>query len=387
MNRVVLVVCILLCLPLVINAQKKPAVATSSLCTKDNALDTAKQQILQTRTFDNQVQRIAVLLRAADLLWPHEPDKALAVFMEAFDLAVQNFKENGDVVNRTSKSQFAAAIPQPDQRFKVITALAKRDPARARKLSDQMLQDEAREMADKPAVDNLTKRRAGEKMLAVARELVPNDMPSAINFARQSLQYPASMFLAQFFYQLAKTNRQVADQFYVEALAAYDSKPMDQLLYLSAYPFGNQRDAGEMPGYTIYTVPEGFVPSPGLQRSFIQVLLTRSEAALATAVDPKSSYRYPDHAQLWFALTRLEKQIQDNFPGLAEVATRTKDRLFASLDQTMQQGVTGQIASDNAPKRSFDEQVEAAEKQKDRGAARSATNIRCNGSVEGRTCR
>jgi hypothetical protein len=68
MNRVVLVICILLGVPHVINAQKKPAVATSSLCTRDNALDTTKQQILFTRTFDNQVQRIAVLIRAADLL-------------------------------------------------------------------------------------------------------------------------------------------------------------------------------------------------------------------------------------------------------------------------------------------------------------------------------
>lgn len=47
MNRVVLAVCILLCLPLVITAQKKPVVTTSAL---------------QTRTFDNQPQRIAVLI-------------------------------------------------------------------------------------------------------------------------------------------------------------------------------------------------------------------------------------------------------------------------------------------------------------------------------------
>ena len=78
MNRVVLAVCILLGVPLVINAQKKPAVATSSLCTRDNALDTAKQQILFTRTFDNQIHRITVLIRAADLLWPHDQEKALA---------------------------------------------------------------------------------------------------------------------------------------------------------------------------------------------------------------------------------------------------------------------------------------------------------------------
>jgi hypothetical protein len=367
MKRVVLVVFTLLCLPLVINAQKKPAIATSALCTKDNALDTTKQQILSTRTFDNQVHRIAVLIRAADLLWPHDQEKALATFMEAFDLAVQNFKENGDVVNRTSKSQFAAVIPQPDQRFKVIAALAKRDPARARKLSEQVLQDEAREAADKPADDDQTKSRAAEKLLSLARGLVPDDVNAAVNFARQSFRYPATLNLPAFIYHVAKTNKPAADQLYVEALAAYGAKPMDQFLYLSSYPFGNKRDAGDMPAYTVYSVPEGYVPSPALQRQFMQILLARSEAALATAVERKSSNQYPDQAQMWLALTRLEKQVQDSLPDLAEVTARTKEKLFAALDQKTQQGVSGEITSDNAPTLSFDEQVEAAEKQKDVG--------------------
>lgn len=383
MNRVVLVVCILLCLPLVTNAQKKPAVATSSLCTRENALDTTKQQILFSRTIDNQAQRIGVLLRAADLLWPHDQEKALAAFMEAFDLAVQYFKETGDQILRTSKSQFAAQIQVPDQRFQVISALAKRDPARARKLSAQLFQDEAKEMAGKPPADMQSRMRSADKILGVALALLPDDVPSAVNFARQSFRYPATLSLGVFFYQLAQTNRQAADQFYVEALAAYGSKPMDQFLYLSAYPFGNNRDAGEMPGYTYYSVPEGFAPSQTLQRQFMQVLLARSEAALAIPVDPKSGHRYPDHAQMWLALSRLEKQVQDNLPDLAEAATRTKERLFASLDQGMQQGVTGQIASDNPPKRSFDEQVEAAEKQQDVGRRDQQFTFAVTGASKG----
>jgi len=383
MNRVVLVVCVLLCLPLVTNAQKKPAVATSSLCTKDNALETTKQQILFSRTIDNQAQRIGVLLRAADLLWPHDQEKAFAAFMEAFELAVQHFKENGDQILRTSKSQFAAQIQVPDQRFQVISALARRDPARARKLSAQLFQDEAKEMAGKPPADMQSQMRSADKILGVARVLLPDDVPSAVNFARQSFRYPATLSLGVFIYQLAQTNRQAADQFYVEALAAYGSKPMDQFLYLSAYPFGNPRDAGEMPGYTYYSVPEGFAPSQALQRQFMQVLLARSEAALATPVDLKSGHRYPDHAQMWLALTRLEKQVQDNLPDLAEAAIRTKERLFASLDQGMQQGVTGQIASDNPPKRSFDEQVEAAEKQQDVGRRDQQFTFAVTGASKG----
>src|ERR1041384_7853832 len=122
MSRIVLLALIVCCASALVEAQKKPAAATSSLCTRDNALDTTKQQILSSRTFDNQPQRIAVLIRAADLLWPHDQERALATFMEALDLAVQHFKENGDQVARSSKSQFAARIQLPDQRFKVIAA-------------------------------------------------------------------------------------------------------------------------------------------------------------------------------------------------------------------------------------------------------------------------
>jgi hypothetical protein len=121
MKRTALVVCVILYLASGVNAQKK-AVTTSSLCTQDYAVDTTRQQILVTRTFDNPVHRIAVLIRAADLLWPYDQDKARATFIEAFDLAVQNFKENGEQTRHTSQSQFAAVVQLPDQRSRLAGA-------------------------------------------------------------------------------------------------------------------------------------------------------------------------------------------------------------------------------------------------------------------------
>jgi hypothetical protein len=110
MTRFAFLVALLIFLASPIDAQKKPL---SSLCTRDNALDTAKQQILITRMFDNPVHRITVLLRAADLLWPYDQEKSLAAFMEAFDLAVQNFKEKGDQTERASSSRLSAVIQLP----------------------------------------------------------------------------------------------------------------------------------------------------------------------------------------------------------------------------------------------------------------------------------
>jgi hypothetical protein len=367
MTHPALILSLILCLASATHAQapKKPPVTTSSLCTRDNAVDTTKQQLLLTRTFDNVVQRVAVLLRAADLLWSHEQDKAMAAFMEAFDLAVQNYKEVGDQTRRVSQSQFAAQMRVPDQRFKVISAIAKRDPVTARKLSEKMLQDDAREAEEKPAADDQSKTRIAEKLLTVANGLIATDVASALNFARQSLRYPATLQLPSFFYELSKTNRAAADQFYLEALNAYGATPMDQFLYLSSYPFGNTREAGEMPSYSIYRIPDGFVPNRALQRQFMQALLARIDAAMELPVETPAPYRYSDHAQMWLALNRLESRVQTDLPDLFDSAVRSKDRLLALLNPTVQKRVNTVFESENAPKKSFDELIEAAEKLTD----------------------
>jgi hypothetical protein len=45
------------------------------LCTRDNALTTIQRQIEFTRTFDDEVARITVLVRAAGLIWPFDQSK------------------------------------------------------------------------------------------------------------------------------------------------------------------------------------------------------------------------------------------------------------------------------------------------------------------------
>src|SRR6266480_537696 len=86
---------------------------TSSACSRENALDTIRQQIDASRTFDDAVQRIAVLLRAADLLWPFQQENARAAFTEAFDLAIVNFKEKGD---KPRQEGVGLVAPTPDHR-------------------------------------------------------------------------------------------------------------------------------------------------------------------------------------------------------------------------------------------------------------------------------
>src|ERR1041385_4956398 len=118
------------------------AVGPSSLCTRDNALEIIRQQIDAAKSFNDTVQRIAVMIRAADLLWPYQQVKARATFDEAFNLATQDFKEKGDEPRKVGRALLAET---PDQRYVVIRAIARRDPAWARNLTDEMLKKERQE--------------------------------------------------------------------------------------------------------------------------------------------------------------------------------------------------------------------------------------------------
>ena len=382
----VLLSLIILSFTRITNAQKSSQQSERSvLCTRQTSLETTNQQILTTRTFDNALHRIAVLIRAADLLWPYQKEKAVAAFNEAFELATQNFKENGDIVRRTSDSQFAARIPLPDQRYKVITAFAKRDPAAARKLSDQIAQDDLRSLEENSSGFAEAKRKNAEKLLSLAYSIATTDPTSAANFARSSLRYSATLQLPVFLYELSKAHKSLSDAFYMDALTAYGSVPMDQFLYLSSYPFGNNREAGEMPSTTFYRIPDGFTPNTTLQRAFTQKLLDRAQLALESSEAPATSSRWSDASQMWLALTRLEKQISENLSDLREPSLQAKDKLFTLLNSASQRRVTGLIDSENQPKKTFDELVEAAEKLSDVGRRDQGLTFAVTGSSKDET--
>jgi hypothetical protein len=330
---------------------------SSSSCSRDLALTVIQQQIDATKTFDDDVRRINVLIRAADLIWPHKENRARAAFSEAFDIATRLFKEKGEPQEREGR---LIIIGSGDPRYVVVSAIAKRDSAWARKLVDQMLADQRNESDEKPVSDSALDISRAERLLETASALLSSDQAAALNFARISFRYPATFFLSTFLYQLAAIDRSAADQLYQQALPAYANVPMERLLYLSSYPFGNDREAGEMPGYMVYQVPNGFSPNPTLQRMFVQTILRRAEAFMNDSSDAAPVGQLTEPEQMWLALTRLQKQIQQSLPELAPAVEAARGNLFTQLPQNSQHNARQTIADDNPPKLIFDEQVEAA---------------------------
>jgi hypothetical protein len=357
------VVCIAL-VSMVATAQEKFAPSTRSSCSRESALAIIDRQIDLGKTIDSDAKRINLMVRAADLMWPADQDKARATFSDAFDVAARLFKEKG----APDSSDGRMRVQGVDYRYTVITAIARKDSAWADKLMKQVLAEEADAAAAKAAVEaakekagsNPEATRTSQNLMGIALALVSSDQPSAVKFARSTFQYPATMYTSFFLFKLAEVNRTLADQFYAEALNAYGRSPMDQFLYLSSYPFAANREIGEMPMWTIYAVPNGLTPNPALQRVFVSTLLGRARELVQNPVTPGAGVRWTENSQVFMALSRVELLIANSLPDLIPQITEARGNIAALLTEPEQRRTTDTMK--DPPKQTFDEIVEAADK-------------------------
>jgi hypothetical protein len=342
--------CALLLVPLPLFAQTDQT-SKLSLCTRENAAETIRQQVDLAKTFDNNVRRIAVLIRAADLLWLLQPDKARTIFGEAFDIAVRHEKE------KSEQSKARPLMEAPDQRFVVIRTVARRDSALARKLMAQLVKADLPTQTEKP--DSANDVLIAQRLLTSATQMLPVDSATAMEFARTSLRYPASHLLARFLYVLASVNQRAADSFYEQALGVYENRPMREFLYLATYPFAF-RSSGDTPVFGFYddVVPANFKPNSSLQRRFVQTLLRRSHQALEVPLDQEDNFNdFPGVAHIAQVLLRNEPEVNTALPDMLPELVQTREKLLVSLPLETQQTLRPP-----APAGTFEEQIEQAEK-------------------------
>ena len=243
---------------------------------------------------------------------------------------------------------------------RVITAIAKRDPAWARQITIQLSEEAAKE-AESNTSGTTQQSDNGEKLLNVGSSLLPSDPNTATSFARLSFKYPASIGLPSFLYKLAETNQAAADQVYQDALVSYATSPLDELLYLSAYPFAIDRDLGEMPNSMHYQVPGSFQPTSSLQTAFVQTLSKRAQLLSENPDEARIGARLPAAVQLWLVFTRLESLGQKVSPSALQTAAQAKGLIINLLSSKDRQRVDRLMVA--PPSQSLDEQIEAAEKQ------------------------
>lgn len=328
-------------------------------CRKAEAVDTIRQQIAVSKTLDDPVQRITLLIRIADVLWTLDNEGARAAFTEALEVAMEYEQAS------LTKPVKMLLMFNEDQRYRVIRAVAKRERGLAKVFTNKALEQDKQAAEEFPVKDPRAAVLSGQKLLDAALKLIPVDTATALYLADNSLGYPANSELTRFLYELAKVNQVGADTLYERALFAYREKPMREFLYLQAYPFAFE-EGGDMPVFGFYQIPANLRPNTSLQRMFVQTLIARAQAALEVPLDAGDNYNgLPGTAHILQVLMRIEPHVRRNNPDLAEPVIQAQQRIKVSLPPDTQQTLTQRPDENTGPSTTFEERIEAAQKLTD----------------------
>jgi len=344
------------------------------ICDQLQALLLIEQQLDEAKTFDKPVATISIMVRAADLLWPYHQERARAVFTGAYDLASQHFQRRGDEYSKEE----GVRLQLPDQRFIVLKAIAKRDPAWARRLAERTAEESKREAergaaeAKNPSSPSFIDKRSqeGGKILDLAISTLAVDEKTAISLASSTLGYPGPVELPRFLYKLAEVDQPAADSFCAEAIGVYLDAPLDGLFYLSVYPFGLNTIVVPAPVTMWYSPPQNFAPNEKLQRTYLEALFRRGDLSLKAPVRAQDdtgqlpSYQFPDAARVYVALSRLEALIAERQPALLERAVTLRSTLASMLPSSLRQEAEGSMREQQQfEENSFERNLEEAERE------------------------
>ncbi|HEX6183491.1 MAG TPA: hypothetical protein VFZ44_06240 [Pyrinomonadaceae bacterium] len=306
----------------------------TAYCDPSRAVALVQEQLSEAKAFDGAGRRLNILTRAADLLWPHEREAARDLFTQAYELAVKDFREH----ENDPAPQTFPFTPKPDQRFAVMTAIARRDPAWARRLAEEVAEERRRAAGQSAEASSAAERGTSGvavKTLDLAQSLLPVDRGAALALARGTFRFPASYALMFFLFKLAETDRVAADTLFREALAAYDGRGAGDLAYLSVYPFALNREPAPVPVGVYYRPPPGFAPGAGLRELFLESLFRQVESVFKTpeVARPEKNDGATEHELLLTLLTTLEPHIARTSPALLERALALRGAAAAAASQ------------------------------------------------------
>ena len=331
-------------------------------CNAQLARQLVEQQADESKSVAETDKRVNILLRVADFLWITDELTARKYFAEAFQVARDRFREKGV---EKSESKEGLLMQQPDYRFDVIAAIAKRDADWAGKLSEIVLK-EYDEDAEKDKRNANDKDNEVEDLISLAAQTAKENPQLALTLARRAMRYQLLRRWTYSLYQTASNNKSLADQVYTELLNKNADAEVYRLLYLSAYPFATGRILGVEKYSMGMSVPVGFAPNRVLQRQFITTLLRRV-MRLTPESTSKSLQNIPETAIAVMALNDLELIIGQQFPDLAQAFSQAKIHANSIVEGNALASAKNSDEAGKSFNKSFDEKLEELEKDDDAG--------------------
>ena len=367
MRLYITIILILLSLNIKSSAQKLPE-NKSPGCNPVFARQLVEQQVSDGKSVADTEKNIKILLRSADFLWKFDEETARKYFAEAFSVAEKRFGDKGFEDKKIGESKSGFTMRMPDFRTQVIRAIARKDGNWAKRLSEKLLKDYEAELEARK--DDLDKNRELGDLLGIAQAAAKDNPQLSLYFFRQVMRYPLDYHWLWTLFSTAGENQTLADQVYLEALNNYANETPRRLLFLAAYPFGNERIFGADKYQFGAGIPDGFTPNLKLQAQFFDTFFSRIDRFVNNPDDlskPADQNRLPEITYIVSALQDIEPIIAQNFPNLFERFSAVKARANAQMGAEARKDLEGQQKNYENMGTSFDERLKKLEKAQSEG--------------------
>jgi hypothetical protein len=345
------------------------------VCDQDRAIDLAEKQVESAAALEKSEKAIAVMVKGADLLWRYKEKKARAILTDAYAKAQRDYEAKGD----QTRMDRGLAIPLPDQRFVVLSAIAKHDETWAKKLIDALPeysdssagQNTAKDGASPGATKKELKRSSpADRIISLAMGLDPINHEGAMALVRSTFRYHVPYNFAAYLFKVSEKDRAATDALFLEALSNYSSGTIDDLLYLSPYAFGANRTIGPpRRGTAMYFAPAGFERAPQAEAAFLRVFFAVCSRELSAYQSPQSGLPYgtqvPD--QVLSAMGSIEPIVAARYQELVPQITVLKSQAAAMMTDPARRRADAYVktfsSGDRPPlERQFDQKLEELEK-------------------------
>jgi len=300
----------------------------ASICNAQFARSLVDQLVVNSKDIEETDKRIQVVMRAADFIWPVDQPIARAYFTEAFKVATDRFAEKG--IER--KEEKGVTLRLPDYRFQVIRAIAKRDPAWARRLTEQILKEYEKGAAERKGF--FDRNLEVNEALNVAIQSLKTSPELSWLLFRRVMREPLDFYWSWALSSVASQDPRSGVALYGELLSNYAGETPRRLLFLSLYPFGSE----QMIGIDRYSFgisrPDNFVPDPAVQQRFLEFFF-RQSIAYASNPDnlnrPPDEYRHSEPVYILSAANELEPIVLRDFPTLLPLISEARAKAAGML--------------------------------------------------------
>lgn len=336
----------------------------ASGCNNEFAKFLVDQQVAESRSVVQTNKRVRILTRSADFLWKFDQPVARSYFTEAFKVATDHFAEKGF---EEKQEKGGLLILEPDYRFEVIRAIAKKDGEWAKRLIEQLLKDYEKNAAERKIGD---KNREISSTIFIAEESVKTNPELSWYLFRRIMKQPLDAHWMFTLYSVAGADRKFADALYGELLAVYRNETPRRLLFLGSYPFANPRRFGLDRYQYGSSMPPNFQPNVQLQQRFLDVFLAR---IASYAADPANlnkapeQYYSPEPLYMLTALQELEPYIIERFPQMLQRFTEARAQANGMMTEAMRKTAADREERNADLGSTFDQRLEELEKADSEG--------------------